>query len=127
MLECYLLSACNFFLFVRISTEFVSKPITYDISDFKRRPSLEESLQPSGIVKRKAGEVPFQSETEFNGKLIEKNAHGHTHSIFAYFFLSYFNVFFFLLIFSIESKPDHPEEDEVYFSNSRVTSPRLVN
>lgn len=91
------------------------KPITYDISDFKRRrPSLEESLKPSGNVKRKAGEVPFQSETEFNGRLMKL-------SKFSNYSLA---IIFFIL--KIESKPEHPE-DEVYFSNLNGTSPRLVN
>lgn len=40
----------------------------FNINDFKRRSSIEESLQPSANVKRKAGEVPFQSDTDFNGK-----------------------------------------------------------
>lgn len=69
-LACSLLTIRVFF-YLFFHTDYV-KPITYDISDFKkRRPSLEESLKPSGNVKRKAGEVPFQSETEFNGGLMK--------------------------------------------------------
>ncbi|XP_055323488.1 uncharacterized protein LOC129578648 isoform X2 [Sitodiplosis mosellana] len=60
------LSAPNISTANALPFEFVSKPITYSISDFKRRPSIEESLKPSGNSKRKAGEVPFQSDTDFN-------------------------------------------------------------
>ncbi|XP_031617926.1 uncharacterized protein LOC116337470 [Contarinia nasturtii] len=75
-----------------IPFDFVSKPISYSINDFKRRSSIAESLNPNGTnAKRKAGKVPFQSDTDFS-----------------------------------ESKQDRPE-DEVYFSNSDSTSPRLVN
>lgn len=50
----------------------MNRPITFDVSDFKRRQSLEETLQPSEHVKRKAGEVPFQSDVEFNGNSVIK-------------------------------------------------------
>lgn len=61
----------NFF-FLSNRTEYVIRPITFDVSDFKRRQSLEETLTPSENVKRKAGEVPFQSDIEFNGNSIIK-------------------------------------------------------
>lgn len=48
----------------------MSRPITFNVSDFKRRQSLEETLTPSENVKRKAGEVPFQSDMEFDGNSI---------------------------------------------------------
>lgn len=64
----------------------------HSIDDFKRRPSLEESLKPSENVKRKAGEVPFRCDTEFNGKSINIRI------IALNFIIDEFNVSFFMPI-----------------------------
>lgn len=57
----------NFVNCIRIEC---SRPITFNISDFKRRQSLEETLKPNENVKRKAGDVPFQNDIEFTGNSI---------------------------------------------------------
>lgn len=91
-----------------------SRPITFNVSDFKRRQSLEETLKPTEIVKRKAGDVPFQSDIEFNGKSIAFKIY----EIHSFYVLLSFH-------FSTESKQDRPE-DEMYFNRSSSKSPRSV-
>lgn len=77
--------------------EYINKPITFDISDFKRRTSLEETLTPYGTLERKTDEVPGV----FNGKCME------IVFIFAYlkafsFFVSF--IFFLSILFQRQNQ-----------------------
>lgn len=56
---------------IRRFAEYVSQPITFDESDFRRKNSVDESVKlDENDRKHEAGVVPFQSESiDFNGEL----------------------------------------------------------